>query len=82
MAPSIEQSRQNVQSAFAEAMAWADAPERRAFAPFESRLWTLLLALGRALVGLFLAHQGGRLRPVGSVTTSCSPLGCRKKASS
>lgn len=64
MAPSIEQARQKVQSAFAEAMAWADTSERRAFAPFESGLWTLLLALGRALVSLFLAHQGQRLRPV------------------
>jgi hypothetical protein len=63
MAQSIEQARREVQSAFAAALAWADTGERRSLAAFESRLWTLLLALGRALVGLFLAHQAQRPRP-------------------
>ena len=62
MSQSIEQRRAEVQSAFATAMAWADASERRSFAAFESRLWTMLLGLGRALVGLFLAHQAQRPR--------------------
>jgi hypothetical protein len=63
MALSIEQARQEVQSAFAAAMALADAAEPRSFAAFESRLWTAILRLGRALVGLFLSRQAQRPRP-------------------
>ena len=62
MAESIEQAHQKVQSAFAVAVALADASERRKFAAFESRLWTQLLVLGRALVSLFLARQAQRPR--------------------
>jgi len=62
MAQSIEQAHQEVQSAFVAAVAFADASERRKFAAFESRLWTQLLALGRALVRLFLARQAQRPR--------------------
>jgi hypothetical protein len=63
MALSIEQASQEVQSAFAAAMAMADTAEPRSFAAFESRLWTAMLRLGRALVGLFLARQAHRSRP-------------------
>jgi len=62
VAESIEQAHQKVQSAFAVAVALADASERRKFAAFESRLWTQLLVLGRALVSLFLARQAQRPR--------------------
>ena len=62
MAQSIEQAREEVQSVFAAAVAWADAAEKRSFPAFESRLWTSMLSLGRALVGLFLARQAQRPR--------------------
>ena len=62
MAESIEELRQKVQSAFAAAMTLADSPKRRSFASFESEAWTSLLALGRALAVLFLAHQAQRPR--------------------
>lgn len=64
MAQSIEQAHQEVQSAFGAALAMADSREGRRFAGFESELWTLLLALGRALVQLFLVRQAGRARDV------------------
>jgi hypothetical protein len=64
MSLSIEQARKEVQSAFAEVMGLVDTPEPRAFAAFESRLWTAMLGLGRALVGLFLVRQAERPRPV------------------
>ena len=64
MAESIEQARQEVQSAFATAVALAESSERGSFARFESRLWTSLLALGRGLVRVHLAQQAQRPRPV------------------
>lgn len=64
MADSIEQARREVQSAFDAAVAWAEASQRRSFAVFEARVWTLVLAVGRALVRLFLAHQAARSRPL------------------
>ena len=64
MTQSIDEARQEVQSAVAAAVAWADSSERRPFVAFESTLWTLLLALGRALARLFLVQQAQRPRPV------------------
>ena len=64
MTQSIDEARQEVQSAFTAAFVWADSSARRPFAALESELWTLVLALGRALACLFLAHQAQRLRPV------------------
>jgi len=64
MAKSIDEARQEVQQAFAVALAWADSGEKRPFADFEARLWTRLLALGRCLVELFLLQQARRVRPV------------------
>ena len=62
MAQSIEQARQEVQSALTSTLAWANTSERRSFAAFEARRWTLMLTLGRALVRLFLARQAARPR--------------------
>lgn len=62
MAASIDQARLDVESAFAQARAWADTAEPRSFAEMEGKLWTLVLALGRALVALFLARQVQRPR--------------------
>lgn len=60
MAQSIEQARREVHTAFATALAWADRDERTSFYAFETKAWSLMLALGRALVLLFLARQANR----------------------
>jgi hypothetical protein len=62
MAKSIEQARRDVQGAMDGAMRWADRDEATTFHEFEVRLWSLLLALGRALIALFLARQVARRR--------------------
>jgi hypothetical protein len=62
MANSIERARRNVQHAFEGALAWADSDDQRSFMDFEVRLWTLLLALGRSLVVLFLVRTAHRPR--------------------
>jgi hypothetical protein len=54
---SIEQARQDVDKSFTEALQWAESKEKPLFWVFEGRLWSLLLAVGRALVVLFLAHR-------------------------
>jgi hypothetical protein len=63
MAESINQARKEVQSAFDAALRWAETSENPSFGDFEQGLWSLLLALGRALVVLFLAHRVQRPRP-------------------
>ena len=73
MSQSIEQAHQEVQSAFAAAVGLADASERRTLAAFESRLWPQLLALGRALVSLFLARQAQRPRSLRAPSTRAPP---------
>jgi len=62
MSNSIEQAQREVHSRFEEALAWAEQEKRRSFWQYERRAWTLMLALGRALVVLFLAHQVRRPR--------------------
>jgi len=64
MSDSIDQARRDVHCAFEEALAWAERDGRRSFFEYERQAWTLMLALGRALVVLFLAHQARRPRPV------------------
>lgn len=61
---SVEQDQREVQVAYERAVAWANTDERRTLWVFERELWTLLLALGRALVALFLARQATRPRPL------------------
>lgn len=63
MATSIAQARAGVEAAFEKVRALADTDEKRPFFTFERDLWTALLALGRALVTLFLARQVARPRP-------------------
>jgi len=53
----IEQARQGVENSFKEALQWAESDEKRSFWIFEGRLWSLLLAVGRALVVLFLVRR-------------------------
>ena len=59
---SIEEARNDVQSAFDAALALALNRRRQRFSQFEGELWSLLLALGRALIQLFLTVQVHRPR--------------------
>ncbi len=61
---SIEQARAHVQECITDALAWADSGEPRTLWEYEKRSWRLLLALGRALVALFLVRHVARPRPV------------------
>ena len=61
---SISEARAEVQRAYEKARCWSDADEPRSFWEFERELWTMLLALGRALVGQFLARQAAGPRAV------------------
>jgi hypothetical protein len=63
MEPSIERARRKVQRAFDEGLSWAESSKKRSLWEFERGLWTLMLALGRALVELFLARHVARPRP-------------------
>lgn len=62
MQTSIDAARVEVQRAFERAVAAADDGQRQRFWYFERQLWSLLLALGRALVTLFLLRQAQRPR--------------------
>jgi len=60
---SIDQARKEVQEAFEKALSTADTAEPQALAVVEASLWTLILALGQALIALYLARCAGRPRP-------------------
>jgi hypothetical protein len=55
-------AREDVETAIAAALAWADDDRQQLFFEFERGLWTRLLGLGRALVVLFLTRQAQRMR--------------------
>jgi hypothetical protein len=83
---SIERARGEVQAAFARALVCVDAADARTMDACERELWTLLLALGRALITLFLVRAGARPRDVDYVhggmrwrldETRTTPLGTR-----
>jgi len=59
---SIDEARLEVQAAFAKVLSTADTVAPGAFAVVEALLWTQVLALGHALVVLYLARQAGRPR--------------------
>ncbi len=63
MVASIEQARHDVQSAFQETVRCAEAEGVRCVVEFDAELWRSMLALGRALVVLFLLKQAARPRP-------------------
>jgi hypothetical protein len=63
MSRSVEVARAEVQRAFTCALELAEADQRRRFWEFETELWSLLLALGRALISLYLVRQSLRPRP-------------------
>lgn len=59
----IEQARADVHRAFASALNAADSETPKSLWAFEQQAWMLMLALGRALVVLFLVRQVARARP-------------------
>ncbi len=64
MSETIVQARRDVHQAFSTLVLLADNDEAQRFHGVEGRLWKGLLALGRALVVLFLARQAARPRSV------------------
>jgi hypothetical protein len=60
---SLQQARQDVEKSIAEAVRWAESEEKPSFTVFEARLWSLLLAVGCALVVLFLVRRTEQPRP-------------------
>lgn len=62
MDASIEQARHEVQRAFHAAVRCAEVEGAGSFVEFDTKLWPSMLALGRALVLLFLAKQATRPR--------------------
>jgi hypothetical protein len=63
MSSSIERAQREVQKAIDRAWGCADGAIPRPIADVERQLWTALLALGRALVALFLAQRAMVRRP-------------------
>lgn len=64
MPSSIDAARAEVQRALERALKVADSARPTTFWAVERELWTLVLALGRALVTLFLVRQAARPRSV------------------
>src|SRR5512141_1610195 len=60
----IDDGRREVQTAFEAAMKVADSADTQPIAKVEASLWTLLLALGRAMLALKLARVAARPRAV------------------
>ncbi len=62
MGNTIDQARREVEREFADALRYAESSGAPLLWTVERELWTRLLALGRALVVLFLARQSDRPR--------------------
>jgi hypothetical protein len=62
MASILERSEREVQRAVEHARQFAQGPARP-LVEVEKDLWTALLALGRSLIGLFLARRAAAMRP-------------------
>jgi hypothetical protein len=60
MTHSIDEARRGVERSWSGVLAFAESEQRVSLWEFETKLWFLMLALGRALVGLFLARQAAR----------------------
>jgi hypothetical protein len=59
----IDQARNEVHAVFAKMLATVDTTEVQPLAAIETSLWTQALALGRAMIALYLARQTRRPRP-------------------
>lgn len=60
---SVEQARAHVHHCYEKVLAVADGSGQQPLHAWEARTWDLLLALGRALLVLFLVRQVARPRP-------------------
>ena len=60
MTHSIDEARRGVEQSWSGVLTCAETEQRLSLWEFETKLWFLMLALGRALVGLFLARQAAR----------------------
>ena len=60
MTHSIDEARRGVEQSWSGVRAFAETEQRLSLWQFETQLWFLMLVLGRALVGLFLARQAAR----------------------
>lgn len=67
MATSIDDCDRAVQSAFEDALTIARGATTKSLHDIETSLWSALLALGRALIALYLARVAARPRPTGYV---------------
>lgn len=56
----VAKARADVEARFQEALKTVDSSAARTLGELEGELWTRLLALGRAMVTLFLVHQAQR----------------------
>jgi hypothetical protein len=63
MSSSIKRAEREVQQAVEQARRCADGAMARPIADVERQLWTALLAVGRALLALFLAQRAAARRP-------------------
>lgn len=60
MTHSIDEARRGVEQSWSGVLSFAETEQRLSLWEFETKLWFLMLALGRALVGLFLVRQAAR----------------------
>src|SRR6516165_2918348 len=58
----VDEDRRNVETQCQELVAFVLAADPRPLAAVEAGVWTRLLALGRALIGLYFARQAARPR--------------------
>jgi len=65
VATTIDARERDVQQAFDQALAIARGAVTRSLFEVETSLWTALLALGRAMIALYLARLVARPRPAG-----------------
>lgn len=63
MSGSIDQKKRDVQAAFDAVYRMADDGDCGPLAAFEAGLWTKILALGRALIGLWIERRAAARRP-------------------
>jgi len=59
MTHSIDEARRGVEQSWSGVLSFAETEQRLSLWEFETKLWFLMLALGRARVGLFSGAPSG-----------------------
>ena len=72
---SIRRARRDVHESFNHLLRYAEGADGTRLDAFEAEAWTGLLALGRALMVLFLARQAARPRAAGYVVDGVRYVG-------